>query len=97
MSPVTKWLIQSQYCTSSGPVDAELVVQIGHGPGIGERPQDGPSHIPRQELPAGEDDHAEQPQRDQREQQPLRQASEDRHRGPSPRACGGLAAAGCNV
>jgi len=55
------------------PVDAELMVQVRHRPGIGERPEDRAAHITRQELAAGKHDHAEQPERDQREHQAFRQ------------------------
>jgi hypothetical protein len=55
------------------------VIEGGDRPLVGQRAEDGPSDVAGQQLTGDEDDHAQQPQRDQREHQALQQKPGDRH------------------
>jgi hypothetical protein len=60
-------------------IDAEFVIEIGDGLRVGERPQDRATNIARQQLPAGEHQNAQQPERDHGEQQALQEDASKSH------------------
>jgi hypothetical protein len=61
-----------------GAVGAKLLVQVVDGRLVGERAEDAAGDVAGQHLRAEEDDDAEQPERDERETEPLEE--EPRHR-----------------
>ena len=60
------------------PIDAQLMIEHGNRPRVRQRPQHGPAHIPRQQLPADKDEHAEQRQRHESQPEPGDQDACDR-------------------
>ena len=77
MSPRTKWLIQVQYWVRTGRSVPSWCVERMDCVRRGERAEDCPSGIAGQHLRDEEHDHAQDPQRDQRQADSLE--DEDRH------------------
>ena len=82
MLPCSSPVIQVQYWVEQRPVHAELVVQGAHRALAAARlPRIAPPGIAGQHLAGEEHDHAEEPQRDQRQPEALQEVR--RHVTPS--------------